>query len=166
MDTFREFIKEHPEGRMTRKDFRELLSSSLNKSDLNKIEKHAFRIYDLNDDGYIDFTEFMVVFFVLSYGDYKDVLRKMFRLFDINSDGSISKKEMKLLVKAIYGILKANNPGLSKSDNVAMAAFNEMDKNRDGKVTEDEFVGACLDNEEFSKLITSTAVNLFMEEEF
>ena len=31
-----------------------------------KMEKHVFRIYDMNHDGYIDFIEFMVVFHVLS----------------------------------------------------------------------------------------------------
>ena len=30
------------------------------------MEKHVFRIYDMNHDGYIDFIEFMVVFHVLS----------------------------------------------------------------------------------------------------
>ena len=30
------------------------------------MEKHIFRIYDTNNDGHIDFIEFMVVFHVLS----------------------------------------------------------------------------------------------------
>merc|ERR1719167_1224882 len=105
-------------------------------------------------------------FFLLAWGDYKDVLRKMFRLFDIDGDGSITKKEMKILVNAIYGILKANDPGLSKSDDVAMAAFDEMDKNRDDKITEDEFFEACINDEWYSKLITSTAVELFVEDDY
>ena len=166
MQCYREFIIVHPEGRITKEGFRKVLPSSLNQSDFSKIEKHAFRICDLNDDGYIDFTEFMAFFFLLAWGDYKDVLRKMFRLFDINGDGCITKKEMKILVNAIYGILKANDPGLSKSDDVAMAAFDEMDKNRDDKITEDEFFEACINDEWYSKLITSTAVELFVEDDY
>ena len=120
-ETFTDFVAQHPDGKMKRKDFRELMSSALPKKDAGKIEKHAFRIYDLNNDGYIDFVEFMVVFFILSDGNHEEVLSKIFRLFDINSDGSISKKEMKKLVKAMYGLLKTDNPSLSTSDNVAMA---------------------------------------------
>merc|ERR1712179_808697 len=100
---------------MKRKDFRELMSSALSQKDASKIEKHAFRIYDLNNDGNIDFVEFMIVFFILSSGDHEEVLSKIFRLFDINSDGNISKKEMKKLVKAMYGLLKLDNPNLSTS---------------------------------------------------
>ena len=88
------------------------MSSALPKKDADKIEKHAFRIYDL--------IEFMVVFFILSDRNHKEVLSKIFRLFDINSDGSISKKEMKKLVKAMYGLLKTDNPCLSTSDNLAI----------------------------------------------
>merc|ERR1711892_1430665 len=157
-ETFSDFVMQHPGGKMKRKDFRELMSSALPK-------KHAFRIYDLNNDGHIDFVEFMVVFFILSDGNHEEVLSKIFRLFDINSDGSISKKEMKKLVKAMYGLLKTDNPNLSTSDNVAMATFNEMDKNRDGKITKEEFIRACLGREVFSKMIAAKAIDIFMEEE-
>ena len=164
-ETFSDFVLQHPDGKMKRKDFRELMSSALPKKDASKIEKHAFRIYDLNNDGHIDFVEFMVVFFILSSGDHEEVLSKIFRLFDINSDGNISKKEMKKLVKAMYGLLKLENPNLSTSDNVARATFNEMDKNRDGKITREEFIQACLGREVFSRMVTAKAIDIFMEEE-
>merc|ERR1711942_606830 len=164
-EIFSDFVLQHPDGKMKRKDFRELMSSALPKKDASKIEKHAFRIYDLNNDGHIDFVEFMVVFFILSSGDHEEVLSKIFRLFDINSDGNISKKEMKKLVKAMYGLLKLENPNLSTSDNVARATFNEMDKNRDGKISREEFIQACLGREVFSRMVTAKAIDIFMEEE-
>ena len=30
------------------------------RDDADKMEKHMFRVYDANDDGYVDFVEFMV----------------------------------------------------------------------------------------------------------
>ena len=33
---------------------------ALPKKDASKMEKHVFRVYDTNGDGFIDFVEFMV----------------------------------------------------------------------------------------------------------
>ena len=56
------------------------------------------------------------------------------RLFDVNSDGVISKKEMKRLVKDMYGLLKKEDPNISAADLIAKSAFAEMDKDEDGKL--------------------------------
>ena len=127
-DAFTGFVTEHPNGKMKPKDFRKLMSSALPKKDAAKMEKHVFRIYDENNDGHVDFVEFMVVYTVMAGGDPEDILKKIFRLFDVNSDGSISKKEMKSLVKDMYGLLKKEDPNLSAADLVAKTAFAEMDR--------------------------------------
>ena len=58
---FDNFIAEHPNGKMRSKDFREMMQKALPGKDAEKMEKHVFRIYDANNDGYIDFTEFMLI---------------------------------------------------------------------------------------------------------
>ena len=65
----------------------------------------------------------------------KEVLKKLFRVFDVNSDGSISIKEMKRLVKDLYGLLKHNDPTQASEEFIANTAFAEMDSNRDGLVS-------------------------------
>merc|ERR1712142_1150742 len=82
-DAFTGFVTEHPNGKMKPKDFRKLMSSALPKKDAAKMEKHVFRIYDTNGDGYVDFVEFMVVYFILSDGAPEEVLQKLFRVFDV-----------------------------------------------------------------------------------
>ena len=59
-DAFTAFVTEHPNGKLKAKDFRKLMSSALPKKDAAKMEKHVFRIYDENNDGHVDFVEFMV----------------------------------------------------------------------------------------------------------
>lgn len=65
---------EHPNGKLNKKDFRKMIAEALPKKDVTKMEKHVFRVYDTNRDGYIDFVEFMVVFHILS-GKYCESLR-------------------------------------------------------------------------------------------
>merc|ERR1712210_185188 len=141
---FDAFVAEHPDGKMRPKDFREMMQKALPAKDAGKMEKHVFRIYDTNNDGYIDFTEFMLIFFIMSDGAPGEVLKSIFRMFDLNGDGTITQKEMTKLIKDMYGLLKAEDPNLAARDLVAKSAFAEMDADQDGKVTSEEFIKACL----------------------
>ena len=162
--SFDSFVTEHPDGKMKPKDFREMIAKALPKKDANKMEEHVFRIYDSNNDGYIDFTEFMLIFFIMSDGSQEEVLTKIFRVFDVNSDGSITQEEMTLLIKDMYGLLKEEDPNLAAKDLVAKSAFAEMDKDQDGKVTNTEFIAACLGQEEFSKMLALKVIDIFVED--
>ena len=164
--SFDAFVQEHPDGKMRPKDFREMMSKALPKKDAGKMEKHVFRIYDTNNDGYIDFTEFMLIFFIMSDGKPAEVLTSIFRMFDVNSDGTITQKEMTKLIKDMYGLLKEDDPSLAARDLVAKSAFAEMDADQDGKVTSAEFIAACLGQEEFSKMLALKVIDIFVEDDF
>merc|ERR1711887_99557 len=162
---FDSFVTEHPDGRITPKDFQGMMKIALPKKDATKMEKHVFRVYDANNDGFIDFTEFMVIFFIMSDGTPEEVLTKIFRVFDINSDGSITQSEMTTLIKDMYGLLKEEDPNIAAKDLVAKTAFAEMDKNMDGKVTIAEFIEACLGQEVFSKMLALKVTEIFIEDD-
>merc|ERR1712029_107774 len=164
-ESFNAFIQEHPNGKMKPKDFREMMSKALPKKDASKMEKHVFRIYDSNNDGYIDFTEFMLIFFIMSDGTPEEVLTKIFRVFDVNSDGTITQKEMTKLIKDMYGLLKSDDPELAAGKFVAKSAFAEMDKDQDGKVTTSEFIAACMGQDEFSKMLALKVIDIFVEDD-
>ena len=150
---------------MDRREFKEVLNKAipkLNKESLKKVEKHVFRIYDTNADGFIDFREFMVVFSILSGGDPANMLKKIFRIFDVNSDGTISKEEMMTLVHDLHVILN-DDTSHTKDTDVARNVFKEMDRNKDSLVSEEEFISSVLAQKKFSKLLTMQAVGIFAE---
>jgi len=163
-EQFDAFVTEHPNGKMKKKDFREMMTKAMPKKDASKMEGHVFRIYDTNDDGYIDFVEFMVVFYVMSDGTPQEVLSKIFRVFDVNSDGTINKKEMARLIKDMYGLIKSENPEDATKEFISASAFAEMDKDEDGKITTEEFVNACLGQEQFSKMLALKIIDIFVED--
>jgi len=164
-DAFNAFVEEHPNGKMKPKDFREMMGKALPKKDASKMEKHVFRIYDSNNDGVIDFVEFMVIFHIMSDGTPEQVLGKIFRLFDYNSDGSITSKEMKRLIKDMYGLIKADDPEAASEEMIAKSAFAEMDKDADGKVTEKEFLDACMAQEQLSTMLAIKVIDIFVEDD-
>ena len=164
-ESFEAFLAEHPNGKLKMKDFREMMAKAVPKKDARKMEKHVFRMYDSDKDGFIDFTEFMLVFHIMSDGAPEEVLSNIFRVFDVNGDGIISIKEMKKLVKDMYGLLKTEDPNIAAKQLVAKTAFAEMDKNGDGKVSREEFVKACMGQEEISKMITMKIIDIFVDDE-
>jgi len=164
-EQFDAFVLEHPNGKMKKKDFREMMAKALPKKDAGKMEKHVFRIYDTNNDGYIDFPEFMIVFYIMSDGTPEEVLGKIFRVFDVNSDDSITKKELTRLIKDMYGLLNNDNPEQASEKFIATSAFAEMDKDADGKITKEEFISACLGQEQFSKMLALKIIDIFVDED-
>ena len=139
-----------------------MMVKAMPKKDASKMGKHVFRMYDTNTDGYVDFTEFMLTFFIMSDGTPEDVLKLIFRMFDVNSDGTITQKEMTKLIKDMHGLLKEEDPNLPARDLVAKSLFAEMDADKDGKVTVDEFVTACLGQGELSRMLALKVINIFV----
>ena len=162
---FEAFVSEHPNGKMKPADFKKMMTAAMPKKDAGKMEKHVFRIYDSNNDGYIDFVEFMLIFHIMSDGTPEEVLEKIFRVFDVNSDGTINKKEMQRLIKDMYGLIKADDPEAESKDLMAKSAFAEMDKDADGKITCSEFTTACLSQEKISKMLALKVIDIFVEED-
>ena len=163
-ENFDAFIAEYPDGKMRPKVFRDMMTKVMPKKDASKMEKHVFRVYDENGDGFVDFAEFMVIYYVMSEGTPEQVLTKIFRVFDVNSDGSISMKEMCRLIKDMYGLLKTEDPNIAAKDLIAKSAFAEMDKNMDGEVTTDEFISACMGQAELCQLLALKAIEIFVED--
>jgi len=131
--------------------------------DIKKVEKHVFRMYDLNSDGKIDFREFMVVLTVLSKGTPQENLEQIYRIFDINNDGEISKKEIYRVVKDLFGLMgKEDNPTNATDKCLAELAFKEMDKDGDSKVTKEEFITACQAHEKISSMLALKIVDIFV----
>ena len=86
--------------------FKQMVYKMLPLKDAEKMERHVLRVYDENNDGVVDFTEFMVMYYIMSDGTPEEVLVKIFRIFDLNSDGVISIMEMTKLITDMYGMLK------------------------------------------------------------
>ena len=88
---FDAFIKHHPDGKISRKDFRSMITTCYPEmTNCRKLEKHIFRMYDSDGDGTIDFREFMVLLYIMSSGSPEENLGQIFRIFDKNNDGSIT----------------------------------------------------------------------------
>lgn len=157
------FLKEYPDGKITKKGFSKMMKKCFPDQDVGKLENHIFRMYDMNKDGKVDFREFMIVLTIMSSGTIQENLEQIFRIFDVNNDGTISHKELTRIVKDLFNLLdKEDNPTMASEKALADTAFNEMDKDKDAKVTKEEFTSACMTHEKISSMLTLKMVDVFV----
>ncbi|KAH8362440.1 hypothetical protein KR200_007492 [Drosophila serrata] len=111
------------------------------QGDPSKFASLVFRVFDENNDGSIEFEEFIRALSVTSKGNLDEKLQWAFRLYDVDNDGYITREEMYNIVDAIYQMVgqqpqsEDENTPQKRVDKI----FDQMDKNHDGKLTLEEF---------------------------
>ena len=151
---FDQFLLQHPDGKIAKDDFAEILHACYSNCDIKKIEDYVYRMYDQDRDGWIDFKEFTMVLYMMSSGSPEDKLRQMFRIFDVNNDGVITQLEMTKMVREMFQVLDyTEKPHNSNPISFSKLLFKEMDVDGDGEISKDEFVQACLNNDKFSSIL-------------
>merc|ERR1719273_2236371 len=159
LEQYKRFLRKHPSGKLDLSGMKTMLNESIPKADTSGLVEHVWRIYDTNLDGEIDFREFMLALSVMSKGSAEDNLRQIFRLFDVNSDGRLEREELSRVVGELRKV------GAVEEEDLVATAFNEMDANMDGSISQEEFVSACLRENQGSatKTLALTVVEIFVE---
>ena len=93
-DWYKEFRSSWPKGVLTVEEFKKAYSSYFPLGDASEFAKHVFRVFDQNDDGRLDFREFICGFSVGLRGSVEEKLKFSFRIYDVDGNGFISPEEM------------------------------------------------------------------------
>ena len=153
----------------------ELWQESLPGADTAGLANHIWRIYDTNLDGevkidllkrlffsfnfnfQVDFREFMLALCVMRTGSAEENLKQIFRAFDINSDGKVERSELGSVAEELSKL----GSGEVK-DELVQRAFNEMDADMDGGITQEEFVSACLQQRVAATSLALKVIDIFV----
>ncbi|RVE41988.1 hypothetical protein evm_013363 [Chilo suppressalis] len=135
------FLKDCPNGLLTEQGFIKIYKQFFPQGDPSKFASLVFRVFDENNDGSIEFEEFIRALSVTSRGNLDEKLHWAFRLYDVDNDGYITREEMYNIVDAIYQMVgqtpqpEDENTPQKRVDKI----FDQMDKNHDDRLTLEEF---------------------------
>jgi len=148
----KEFLKECPTGELDKVKFNQtmqLYKLCFPEGDSLNFCEHVFRTFDKDNNGVIDFKEFITAVDVTSSGTVEDKLRWAFQMYDIDRNGSIELSELTNIIEAIHQMI-----GKKLAKEKAKEIFEAIDANNDKKITVDEFIEACIKDEELRKALS------------
>ena len=106
-ERYQQFIDKHPLGKIEKSEYINLIQECYGNT--YGLEKYVFETYDRNGDGFVDFSEFLKVLYILSNDSPKEKLQLIFRVFDADKNGTISLSELKSIVKDFFNLLGNEN---------------------------------------------------------
>merc|ERR1712176_649047 len=152
-------MKDCPEGKLNPPMFIKIYSKCFPQGNAGEFCKHVFRTFDSDKNGTIDFKEFLLAIDVTSSGSPEEKLNWAFSMYDVDGNGWVDLKEMTRIVKSIYKMMgpKRRKQEMESPEERASSIFKKMDQNSDGKVTREEFVTTCLEDDKLIELLTPRA---------
>ncbi|KAG8437778.1 hypothetical protein GDO86_008472 [Hymenochirus boettgeri] len=116
------------------------------KLPVSDVLKELFSLFDRNNDGTIDFREYVIGVAVLcSPSNTEETIKMAFKLFDVDEDGSITEDEFSSLLQSSLGV-----PNLNVSK-----LFRDIDTDKSEKISYEEFKNFSLKHPEYAKLFTT-----------
>lgn len=155
---YKGFMRDCPNGQLTRKKFLEVYASFFPDGNAEKFCEHVFRTFDSDNSGKIDFKEFLLAINITSAGKPEQKLEWAFQMYDVNGDGTIEPKEMTEIITAIYSMVGTaitdNNPE-DTPEKRTTEIFCKMDENKDGVLQKDEFIKGCMSDQFLYQMLTA-----------
>ncbi|XP_066484897.1 recoverin [Tiliqua scincoides] len=155
---YESFQKQCPDGRISRAEFEKIYANFFPNSDPKVYARHVFRSFDTNDDGTLDFREYIIALHLTSTGKTDLKLEWAFSLFDVDRNGEISKNEVLEIISAIFKMIPPEEQKILPDDENtpqkrADKLWKYFNKGDTDKLAEQEFIAGVMKNEEIMKLI-------------
>jgi Ca2+-binding EF-hand superfamily protein len=185
IDFYKKFNKKCPYGYLSREDFKDIfktLSDSESKHEDLMLDR-LFQMCDVDSNGFIDFKEYIVLFWSKANGNLDDKLKFIFDMFDSDKSGYIDFYELHKIVKILYK-LKNNNKNededeknkmkisyykayinknndknlLTPSYYISFDIMKKFDVSRNGMLSREEFISGCENHDEIRRFLTPLEV--------
>ncbi|CAF1276313.1 unnamed protein product [Adineta steineri] len=148
-----DFLRDCPDGRLSKLKFIDIYKQFYKKGQVAKFCEHAFRVFDKDGSGYIDFVEFLIA---VSMTSTKDPVRKtelFFSMYDIDQNGLIDENEMRCVVESIYELMGLDVTDSTRIDMKVQEIFAKAECDQSGYLTKDQFALACKNDRHIRKLL-------------
>lgn len=147
---FNEFKKACPTGKLDKQTFiyfyKQLIKGDHEHED--QFCSLVFDVFDSDQNGSIDFGEFLIAFWVRAKGNIREKLAWVFDIYDSDNNNYITKHEMMKILRLVFAIKGIEEDSDDKTEEI----FESLDRSNDGRLTKHEFIAGCMRNEELKAL--------------
>uniref|UniRef100_A0A914I8H4 EF-hand domain-containing protein n=1 Tax=Globodera rostochiensis TaxID=31243 RepID=A0A914I8H4_GLORO len=95
-------LRDCPNGMLTEVGFQKIYKQFFPQGDPIDFSSYVFKVYDENQDGAIEFDQFVHGLSITGRGSLDQKLAWLFGLYDGDKDGAITRQEMECLITHIY----------------------------------------------------------------
>ncbi|XP_037640096.1 guanylyl cyclase-activating protein 1 [Sebastes umbrosus] len=135
---YRKFMTECPSGLLTFYEFKQFFGLRNLSDTSNAYVRTMFTTFDMNNDGFIDFMEYVAALSLVLKGGVQQKLRWYFKLYDVDGSGYIDRDELLQIIKSIRAI--NGIPCVISAEDFANMVFDKIDINGDGELSYEEFM--------------------------
>lgn len=148
---FQTFKTECPDCQLDRKNFITFYIKLIpGQSDVKtEFADAVFEAFDQDNNGFVDFGEFLIAFWIKAKGDVEKKLVWLFEVYDNDRSGYISMTELTHMLRLLFSLKNMNDDAIERAKYV----MDLVDINSDGELSKTEFVEGCLMDGELRKLL-------------
>ncbi|KAM9832254.1 guanylyl cyclase-activating protein 2-like [Neosynchiropus ocellatus] len=141
-ELYRRFTSECPSGNLHLHEFKRIFGiNSVSMEEESAYLDNVFRSFDTNQDGKLDFMEYVAAVHLVLRGKLEDKLKWSFKVYDGDGNGCLEKEEVTRILKIINKIKRHHDPDLSENvDDICDRIFSILDKNQDCEISLEEFM--------------------------
>ncbi|CAF1000865.1 unnamed protein product [Rotaria sordida] len=150
-----DFLRSSPTGELNKKQFIDMYKKFYRNRNADAYCSLVFSTFDTNDDGMIDFNEFLLAVAATFQGSLDDRLDVAFDICDTSGDNKITQEELATMISATYDLLgQTNRIGYNDPKERAAKIISILDANRDRKLSKNEFINGCKNDPILRRLLT------------
>jgi neuronal calcium sensor 1 len=104
IEWYQGFVSEFPLGYFVKTDINRIYGQFFPFGNSVEFSNRVFELMDEDQNGKVDFREFLKTFSIVARGGMEDKIQWSFKLYDMNGDGVIDREELLSVTKTIYNI--------------------------------------------------------------
>ncbi|XP_077429606.1 guanylyl cyclase-activating protein 1-like isoform X3 [Vanacampus margaritifer] len=139
-------------GTLTQNEFEQTWGKAVDRNALTP--PPVLKLHSRQQDGFIDFMEYVAALSLVLKGAVKQKLRWYFKVYDIDGSGCIDRKELHLIFKSIDAINGIHDD--IKTQEFTNMVFDKIDINGDGELSYEEFMEGVQDDEMLLNMLTQS----------
>ncbi|CAF0782239.1 unnamed protein product [Didymodactylos carnosus] len=137
----RSFVRDCPSGKLDKKKFIEVYKQFYPQGKADNFCTYAFHTFDQDNNGYVDFNEFLLAIAVISGGSLEQRLQAAFEMYDSDDSNYVDQKELNTMITVMYNIVgQQDREGPYDPNYIAKQIISELDITDDKKLSKEEFI--------------------------